>query len=302
VVSEIPGFDYPSFFCADGTELPVSARISKRARSNRVILSHKGELEVVISSRRLGAKRALEPNQIATFLEEKRLWIERTARRIAPHIENHRQGLAAGLPTHLDFPPLGELWHIEYHPTAAARITAKRSNTRSTTRSTTKQATSKQAASRHTTEYTAAAPTPTEQNPKRTLCLHGNIENEEACFEALRRFVTSYAKEQLPFFAWRTVGELEAAYQLKRHPKDITVNNRKSAWGVCTHDGHIRIDRRVIFLPTDLARQIILHELAHLTHLNHGQAFYEELYSYEGATHEAEKAVKKATQYVPAWF
>ena len=256
---------YPAFVCSDGTTLAVTARLSNKARNHRVILHHQGILEIVIPARSYHARQELEPERVALFLEEKRSWIERAVRRIAPMMENYRLGLEAGLPTHLSFPPLNELWSIEYHMTSATRITMK-------------------------------------IGPGTELHIHGPITENEPCFEALRRFVTAYAKEQLPSFAWRIVQELTKTGQLSKRPVNITVNNRKSAWGVCTKDGRIRIDRRVLFLPYDLACQIIYHELAHLTHLSHKQAFYEKLYSFDGSSREAEKTVKQASSYIPVWL
>ena len=256
---------YPAFVCSDGTELAVTARCSQKARSRRLVFHHQGVIELVIPARAPDAKREMKPERVKVFLEQKRLWIERTARKLAPQIEAYRQSLAAGLPEFLDFPPLAETWTVSYHATAAARITLKLGS-------------------------------------GTTIHLHGPVDDTELCFYALRHFVTAYAKEKLPLFAWRIVGELEAAGQLPHRPAHITVNNRKSAWGVCTRDGRIRLDRRVIFLPYALARQVVSHELAHLVHLSHQQAFYEELYSYDDSTREAERAVKRASCYVPAWL
>jgi predicted metal-dependent hydrolase len=128
------------------------------------------------------------------------------------------------------------------------------------------------------------------------LRLSGATSDEELCRRALARFTTRRAKEAIPPFAWEVCHEVGAL------PKSITVNKRKSAWGVCTQTGDIRIDRRVLFFPTDLARQVVLHEAAHLKHLNHSERFYDELFSYEGSTKEAERAVKKGIQFIPAWF
>ena len=259
---------YPAFVCSDGTKLAITARYSQKASSRRLLLHHQGIIELVIPLRAPGAKHEMNEmtsERMGVFLEQKRSWIERAARKLAPQIEAYRQSLASGLPTHLDFSPLNELWIVRYHATAAAHITTKLGS-------------------------------------DTTINLHGPVDDTERCLSALRRFVTAYAKEHLPWFAWRIVGELEAAGQLPRRPVQITVNSRKSAWGLCTRDGCIRLDRRVIFLPLDLARQVVLHELAHLTHLSHQQAFYEELYSYDGSTREAERAVKRASRYVPAWL
>jgi len=254
------------FITGDGTHLPVKVRISTRAKRLRLSLSFTGELEVVVPrqlSKKMGA-----PGPIQDFLEQHRPWIERAARRSQPQRETYRESKAAGLPTHLEFPICDELWLVEYRQTQAQGVTAKSDGLRRI------------------------------QGTRKVFSLRisGAILNEDLCRRVLIRFVTQRAKQTIPGFAWEICRELNV------RPASIAVNNRKSAWGVCTRSGDIRIDRRVMFLPRDLARQIVLHEVAHLKHLNHSQRFYDELLSYEGSTKEAEKAVKSAVRYVPAWF
>jgi predicted metal-dependent hydrolase len=205
---------------------------------------------------------------VQAFLESHRSWIERAAKRTKQQREAYEESRAAGLPSHLDFPLADELWLVDYRQTAAQTISIKPDGLRRI------------------------------QGSKQiyALKLSGAIHDEEFCRKALIRFTTKRAKEVIPPFAWEVCREIGA------RPKSITVNNRKSAWGVCTQAGDIRIERRVLFFPKDLARQIVLHEAAHLKHLNHSERFYQELYSYEGSTKEAEQAVKKAIQLVPAWF
>ena len=262
--------EYPPFICGNGLTLPVEVRLSHKARHKKVAFHRKGTLEVVIPARHRGAVREASSPQVQAFLEEHRAWIERTARRLRMQIEEYHLGLSAGLPTHLEFPVCDELWTVKYHHTSGQRVTAKFSQ------------------------------------GELVLRLHGPADDEELhrelYIEALRRFVHLHAKTQLPSFAWQVVGGLEAAGQLPVRPASISVNNRKSAWGVCTRDGRIRIDYRVVLLPRDLVRQIVLHELAHLRHHGHQTAFYRELFSYENSTREAEHAVKQATRLLPAWI
>jgi predicted metal-dependent hydrolase len=265
------------FICKDGTELPVFVRTSAKAKRWRLQLSHKGELEVVIPERE--ARRFTDtiasdpllsdPSSPATaFLESHRQWIERAVRRTKSQREAYEESRSAGLPTHLDFPLADEIWLVEYRPTTAHAVSAKPDGLRRI------------------------------QGVKQifALKLSGATADEELCRKALMRFTVKRAKELIPPFAWGVCNEIHAS------PKSITVNNRKSAWGVCTQTGDIRIDRRVLFFPTDMARQVVLHEAAHLKHLNHSERFYRELYSYEGSTQEAEQAVKKGVQLIPAWF
>jgi predicted metal-dependent hydrolase len=262
----------PPFVCADGTKLPVTLRLSARAHHRRLTLEHTGTLIVTIPAGK-GHKRQAEkdavPAAVTAFLEQNRPWIERAAARTRPQREAYEHSAAAGLPTHIDFPALREAWLVEYAPTQAQSISARRNGLRRI-----------------------------EDDGRRTyaLKLSGAVCDEALCRRALVRFVTQRAKEALPPLAWEDCRAVGAA------PRDIMVNNRKSAWGVCTHDGVIKLDRKAVFLPPDLVHQIVLHETAHLTHMNHSQQFYHTLFSLEGSSKEAEKAVKKAIQFVPAWM
>jgi len=261
-----------TFTCTDGTQLPVTLRLSARARHRRLTLEHTGTLIVTIPAGK-GHKRQAEkdaaPAAVTAFLAQNRPWIERAAMRTRPQRETYEQSAAAGLPSHIDLLALRETWVVEYAPTQAQSLTVRRNGLRRI-----------------------------EDDGRKTsvLKLSGATHDEALCRRALIRFVTQRAKEALPPFAREVCRAVGAA------PRDIKVNNRKSAWGVCTRDGIIKIDRKVVFLPPDLARQIVLHETAHLTHMNHSPQFYHTLFSLEGSSQEAEKAVKKAIQFVPAWM
>lgn len=52
--------------------------------------------------------------------------------------------------------------------------------------------------------------------------------------------------------------------------------------GHCTPKGEIQLSYNLMFLPRHLARFVILHELAHLTHFNHGSEFHDLLNRYCG--------------------
>jgi predicted metal-dependent hydrolase len=262
-----------SFVCADGTRLSVAIRLSRKAQRRRLNLSYQGVLEIVVPERDVAARARAEGGDVAgddaaAFLESHRPWIERAARRTRPQREAYTESRRAGLPTHLDFPPANELWLVEYRFTQARTVAARPAGLRRL---------------QGTRQVFA-------------LTLSGATDDEALVRRALIRFVTKRARTALPPFAWDICREVGAA------PVSITVNSCKSAWGVCTRAGDIRIDRRVLFFPADLARQVVLHEAAHLRHLDHSPRFYDELYSYEGSSKEAEKAVRKAISYIPAWF
>ncbi|MDR0350041.1 MAG: M48 family metallopeptidase [Coriobacteriales bacterium] len=253
------------FVCGDGTRLVVSLRPSTRARRWRLQLDYRGILEVVIPAREATAA---SPSVVSDFVERNRRWIERATRRTTFEREAYAASKAAGLPQCLEFPLCKERWLIECRLTRALSVSARPDGLR---------------------RLDGACQV-------FVLRLCGATSDEALCCRALARFVLRRAKEAIPPFAWEICRELGAK------PRSVTVNSRKSAWGVCTRAGDIRIDRRVLFLPVPLARQVVMHEAAHLKHLNHSKRFYDELFSYEGSTPETERALRKATPHIPAWF
>ncbi len=55
----------------------------------------------------------------------------------------------------------------------------------------------------------------------------------------------------------------------------ILIRNQRRRWGSCAADGTLRFNWRVMLLEPALIDYIVVHELAHLTHMNHSPAFWE---------------------------
>lgn len=53
----------------------------------------------------------------------------------------------------------------------------------------------------------------------------------------------------------------------------ISVGDAGSRWGSCSSQGRIRLSWRLILAPPNVRRYVVAHEIAHLSHLNHGPAF-----------------------------
>ena len=54
----------------------------------------------------------------------------------------------------------------------------------------------------------------------------------------------------------------------------VAIKNNVSNWGSCSSKGNINLNMRLILLPEHLQDYVILHELCHLRHPNHGPAFH----------------------------
>ncbi len=76
------------------------------------------------------------------------------------------------------------------------------------------------------------------------------------------------AKEYLP----ARVKELADKYGFKCNK--ISVRNAKTRWGSCSSANNINLNLQLMRLPQHLTDYIILHELVHTVHKNHGKSFW----------------------------
>ena len=59
--------------------------------------------------------------------------------------------------------------------------------------------------------------------------------------------------------------------------KAVSVRAQRTRWGSCSPTGRISLNWRLVQLPPDISDYILLHELAHLKHLNHSARFWKEV-------------------------
>jgi predicted metal-dependent hydrolase len=89
--------------------------------------------------------------------------------------------------------------------------------------------------------------------------------------QAIKRALTIEAKEFLP----SRTNQLAEQYNYKIN--DISVKPMKTRWGHCSSQQNIVFNIYLLMLPDELIDYVICHELAHTLHMNHSQAFWNEV-------------------------
>jgi predicted metal-dependent hydrolase len=66
-------------------------------------------------------------------------------------------------------------------------------------------------------------------------------------------------------------------HQLGVEPNQIKVMELQNRWASCTPNGNVNFHWKCAMAPIDVLHYIVVHELAHLIHNNHTQAFWNEV-------------------------
>ena len=110
---------------------------------------------------------------------------------------------------------------------------------------------------------------------------------QEAAINAIDE---TYRKEALQYLPAR-VKELASKHSFQYN--DLRIKRIKSRWGSCSAKNNINLSIYLMKLPDDLIDYIILHELTHTIHKNHGVNFWSHLNQLTGNAKTIAKRVRK---------
>src|SRR5262245_60956256 len=54
----------------------------------------------------------------------------------------------------------------------------------------------------------------------------------------------------------------------------VFIKNQRTLWGSCSARGNLNFNRRLVHAPLEVLDYVVIHELAHLTEMNHSKRFW----------------------------
>ncbi len=111
--------------------------------------------------------------------------------------------------------------------------------------------------------------------------------NGSNCWPLMHKWLKARAKQALPALCMQT------GHSIGLEPKRVHIRLQKTRWGSCSSANNINLSLHLMTLPFHLIDYIILHELCHTIHKNHGSKFHQLLEKVSGNSKQLDKEVKQ---------
>ena len=127
------------------------------------------------------------------------------------------------------------------------------------------------------------------------LILRGAVEDQAKCRAAIKRWLARQAKHDLvPWLEY-----LSDAHHLPF--RKVTVRGQRTRWGSCSSRQTISINYQLLFLAPQLVNYVLIHELCHTRHLNHGAAFWQQVEQIEPEYRQLHQRLRRERGSLLGW-
>lgn len=127
------------------------------------------------------------------------------------------------------------------------------------------------------------------------LSIVGALGDVHACRNALARWLVRRAHRDL-------VPQLEAlSRELGLRYRDVRVRMQRTRWGSCSSRKSISLNAKLLLLPPELVRSVLIHELCHLAEMNHSSRFWSRVARHDPDFRVHRKSLRAAWKLVPSW-
>jgi predicted metal-dependent hydrolase len=142
---------------------------------------------------------------------------------------------------------------------------------------------------------TAAAVVSAHERPERRLLIRGSIGDRDAARRAAQRWVARKTHDHVHPWLLR----LADAHELR--VDKVLVRAQRTRWASCSSRRTISLNLRLMFLPSDLVRYVLLHELAHTEEMSHSQRYWAILGTLSPDFRTLDEQLRQAWRLIPSW-
>ena len=140
------------------------------------------------------------------------------------------------------------------------------------------------------------APRRSDERSANRLLVYGDTDNISACKDALRRWLARKTKEHVVPWLIRLAQERELEFG------SAVVKSQRTRRASCSSKKTISLNLRLLCLPEELVRYVLLHELAHCRYMNHSRKFWAEVRSFAPDCERLDAELRNAWRHIPAWL
>ncbi|HKK60855.1 MAG TPA: SprT family zinc-dependent metalloprotease [Salinivirga sp.] len=129
------------------------------------------------------------------------------------------------------------------------------------------------------------------KKPEYVIAVPQKIDIKNPAFQqGIKNIIDFVLKDEASKYLPKRTQEL--ANQFKFRYNNLSFRNNKTRWGSCSTKGNINLNIQLMRLPARMIDYVIIHELCHTIHPNHGSGFKKLLYSIMPEAPHIEKEMK----------
>lgn len=106
-------------------------------------------------------------------------------------------------------------------------------------------------------------------HPHEELVIFADLSDPLACRQLLIRWIRARAKQYLGDYLSQLSADINLDYCSFR------LRGQRSRWGSCSSNKDIILNYKLIFLPAEIVRYVLIHELCHTVYLDHSFKFWQ---------------------------
>jgi predicted metal-dependent hydrolase len=127
------------------------------------------------------------------------------------------------------------------------------------------------------------------------LRLTGSSSDNRGLQNALRRWLCVRAAEVLAPMLEACAQEMQLPY------RRIAIRRQRTRWGSCSTRGTISLNCCLLFQRPEVVRYLLIHELAHVRHMNHSARFWDLVAKYCPDCRRLDRELLDGWRRVPSW-